>query len=162
MENPIKVVRKAHNLSQVRFAESCGVHESVIVLHEAGCYERIFPAVRVGLKDLGCDVDKIEYEYNLFIIEKRHAFMATNFFNGMTVSDLGPPEGNPLVSFREKLGMSRMGFCKAICVHPGHEQNCEDNKMIELPEQLETALRMIQVPDVIISEINARLREVKV
>lgn len=102
-------------------------------------------------------MDFLILEYHVYQKEKREAFGESY---GLPIFELGPPDDtNPFVDFREVLDLSRMGFAKRFCVHPGLLYRVENGISQSLPEQLADALRDAGVKPWVLSELDFRIRE---
>jgi hypothetical protein len=52
-------------------------------------------------------------------------------------------ETHPLVHWREQQDLSRIGFCKGLCLHQDLVRNYENNKQRHPPQELYTACDLI-------------------
>lgn len=81
--------------------------------------------------------------------------------HGLSILELGPPEGNPIVGLRSQLQLSRMGFAKSFCLHPGLLYRVEQGISKELPRQLVDALREAGLRETVLAELSYRLKELQ-
>lgn len=157
MDNPVKRIRKENGRTLAQFAGDIGCHWQTVYLCEQGVFPHILPTIKEYLRTLSDDL--LDVEYVAFVHEKRMLWGYTNGASLFSIDDLGPPVENPIVALRERFGMSRLGFCKAICVHPAHELDCERGDTVVMPEQLQEALIAVGFSTEVIGELNSRLRE---
>lgn len=155
--SPIKAARSKAGLTLLQASKQAGVHLQAFFLQEQGVYPEILPAVQSWLVLHEYDVKVATEEYHEFQRAKRRD-NGERF--GLAVYELGPPEwANQFVQFRSSLGVSRMGFAKDFCVHPGLLYRLERGISKALPQQVADALSDAGLPDWVIEELNYRIKE---
>ena len=153
--NPIKRARKAAGMTQKSFSTACKIHPQAVLLNEAGCYPSILPAIVSWLKSNGYNDEELAREYQGFVIEKRQAFGTKINFEEFNW-DRFDFKLHPIVVFRLKLGLSRMGFAKAICIQPAFCYKLENGEAISLSGQIKEALLGVGFTPSFIEELNER------
>lgn len=135
-DNPIRKLRLQHHKSLRQLSHECGVNIQALYLNECGVYSHILPVVKKKLvKKYHADGQKLDQEYRMFISQKR--FFFDRDFSATLPENNGK---NPVVSLRENLSLSRLGFAKVICVHPSILHKVEKNVLSDIPESLRIAL----------------------
>lgn len=133
-----------------------GCHLQAFFLQEQSVYPHILPAIGDWLKLRGYYLPEAEREYREFQRQKR---VASGEQYGVSILELGAPEGNPMVELRNQLGISRMGFAKRFCIHPGLLYRVEQGVSRSLSEQLTNALLEAGFREKDVRELRDRLEE---
>ncbi len=156
--SPIKAARSKAGLTLLQASKEAGVHLQAFFLQEQGVYPEILPAIQSWLALHEYDISVATEEYHEFQRAKRKD---NGERLGLSVYELGPPEGtNQFVQFRSALGLSRMGFAKDFCLHPGLLYRVEHGISKTLPQQVASALKDAGLPAWVIDELNYRIKEV--
>lgn len=160
-QSPLRLARKHLGLSISDFAQVCQVHEQALYLNECGCYSSVLPSVEAVLSGLGFDTETLEREYRNFQLGIRQDFGRVHNFSTLRVSELGRHrlDRSPVTVFRDRLGVSQLGFAKSLCVQPAILYKCEKGRAAGVPEQLERALKDAQFPVELVHEIDERQKE---
>lgn len=119
-------------------------------------YPHILPAMGEWLQLRGYYLPEAEREYREYQRQKR---IATGEQFGVSILELGPPESNPVVGLRSQLLLSRMGFAKKFCLHPGMLYRVEEGISRSLPLQLRIALIEAGFTATVVNELRDRLEE---
>lgn len=156
--SPIKRIRMWAGLTLAEASNEADVHLQAFFLQEKGVYPEILPKILLwAAAKFELDADVLAIEYTEFQNVKRRA---SGEQWGLSVLELGPPEGNPIIDFRRALGISRMGLAKYFCIHPGLLYRVEQGISRTLPDQLAGALRDAGLSDANIAELRYRIEEV--
>jgi hypothetical protein len=155
-KNPVAIVRALAGLTLAQASEETGCHLQAFFLQEQGVYPHILPAIGEWLKLRGYYLPEAEKEYREFQRQKR---VASGEQFGVSILELGPPNGNPIVDFRQTIGLSRMGLAKHFCIHPGLLYRVEQGITRKIPVQLSDALLESGLPAVVLSELSDRMEE---
>lgn len=155
-ENPITQVRRQRGRSIRAFADDVGIHHQAVLLAERGVYTSILPAISMFLDEVGLDTEGFESQYQEFVKEKRREEGSKMGVPTLTVAALGDPVRSPLVTVRNALGVSRMKFCKNLCIHPAYELKCETGDTGSLSLQIREALLQAGCPVGVVRELESR------
>lgn len=159
MKSPILSFREAEQLTQQQLADEAGINLQAVFLCEKGVYPEVLPALLKTMRIHGYK-GPIQTEYQTFVHEKRVEFGIRHDLSSWRVSDLGPPVGHhPLVKVRLQLDLSRMKFCKDLCVHPAQELRVERGKAYTMGEQLMQALLVAGLEQPVLDELEQRTRD---
>lgn len=150
------IVRSMAGLTLAQASEEAGCHLQAFFLQEQGVYPHILPAIGEWLKLRGYYLPESEKEYREFQRQKR---VASGEQFGVSILELGPPEHNPIVGLRLQLLLSRMGFAKRFCVHPGMLYRVEGGFSRRLPMQLVEALLEAGLTTLVVDELQARMED---
>lgn len=158
--NPVRRVRTQHGKGINDIAKDAGVHWQGWYLTENGVYAHIPPKILDHLCSLGESSNVLAQEYAAFISTQRAAFKE-KYERHFTLEGLGVPTRNrsPVEHFRRTLHLSRLGFCKALCVQPGVLYRMEHGQSRSLPQQVRDALREVGMADTLIQELDTRIEE---
>lgn len=137
-------------------AQQAGCHLQAFFLQEQGVYHDVLPAIAVWAQEQGLNLPEMQREYHEFQKEKR---VQNGELYGISIIELGPPEGNPFVELRNQLRLSRMGFAKRFCVHPGLLYRVEQGISRSLPIQLREALLQAGCSQSVLDELAFRMEE---
>lgn len=167
--NPIRKVRTQLGKTLEEFSTLCGVHLQALYLNEQGVYPHILPAVaRFIEEELELNVEEYQLDYLVFQRNKRAEFGALHDLTYYDVARLGEPDlsRHPVVLFRGSLqddrsgkGISRMAFCKGLCIQPSLIYNLECGRAAHLGDQTVEALQQAGLPSTVIDELNTRSEE---
>lgn len=159
-DNPIRLARNLRGQSIEKAAADAGVHWQAWYLTECGVYNEIPPTILDHLSSLGEDATLVTQHYHEFVSQQRAAFSAKHKKH-FTLEGLGVPTRtqSPVEHFRRTLGLSRLGFCKSLCVQPGVLYRVEHGKSRSLPQQVRDALREVGMADSLIEELDTRTEE---
>jgi hypothetical protein len=154
--HPVIRARAEAGLTLAQASVEAGCHLQAFFLQEQGVYPHILPAIGEWIKLRGYYLPEAEREYREFQRQKR---VASGEQFGVSILELGPPESNPVVGLRAQLLLSRMGFAKRFCLHPGMLYRVETGISRSLPSQLCEGLIEAGFPAVVIRELEDRLAE---
>jgi hypothetical protein len=135
------------------------MNAQAVFLNEQGVYETVLPRIERFMVKEGEDPNEIYKSYRDFVKEKRRWFGDHHGLPSWTVGSLGPPVGSPMEEFHKHLNISRMRFCKTLCVHPAKELAIECGKTRGLGLQIQTAFQDAQMPQSVIDELEYRVAE---
>lgn len=148
--------RAEAGLTLAQASAEAGCHLQAFFLQEQGVYPHILPAMGEWLQLHGYYLPEAEREYREFQRQKR---VAVGEQYGVSILELGPPEGNPMVGLRSQLQLSRMGFAKRFCLHPGMLYRVEEGISRSIPTQLVEALLEAGFMETVVNELRDRLEE---
>lgn len=154
--HPIIRARAEAGLTLAQASAEAGCHLQAFFLQEQGVYPHILPAIGEWIQLRGYYLPEAEREYREFQRTKR---VASGEQFGVSILELGPPEPNPIVGFRTQLLLSRMGFAKRFCLHPGMLYRVEEGISRSLPSQLAEALLEAGVTQTVVDELRDRMEE---
>lgn len=128
--------RVAAGYTQQSIADKIGVSRHMIVRLE----QSLFPdPPRRFVDELGYwyDVPSSDMmkSYHSLVKDKRAQFKE-NYSSFSNILHGYKGIANPLVYYREQQNLSRIGFCKRICVHPDPIRDYEINDQRGVPQQL--------------------------
>lgn len=158
--NPVKEIRQKEGLTLTRFASQAGCHYQAVYLTECGCYPYIYPKLMNFIELRGYDKENIESRYKES--QKYMRIISGSLVNSDEVILSIPTIDHPFINFRLSLGLtglSRMGFAKTFCIHPGFLYTLERGKSKGLSAQLKEALLQAGFKESVIEELDFRCRE---
>lgn len=88
----------------------------------------------------GVDLDEFEMSYYDFVKDKRRTFKALHKEFEEVFTFPYALRMHPLVYYRQMYNYSRVGLCKALCLHQDNVRDYELNLQRGVPEQLVYAL----------------------
>lgn len=150
MDNPIKAIRLSLGLSQGDLIRYSGLNRMVVLRTEQGLYSSPSAQITSPLIELsGAEITHEEL-VGLYKSSQRFTRQSQNWWVGgiPPVAELNHLTGekvHPFVALRESkftpsMFRSRMGFCKAFCLHPNSMRLFEHGEQITLPESLSVGL----------------------
>jgi len=158
-KNPVRQVRREHNLTLQALAEKCNVTLNAVYNQECGVYPYILGNILMVLvNEYGEEYFSLNERYKEFIKERRLTFL----------DELGPfnyrdievdATLSPIAVFRRSLDLSKMAFCKRLCIQPSLLNRCEAGACQTLPSAIVNALRQVGFEDEGIEELNYRQGE---
>lgn len=138
--HPWAKYRRAVGLTQLDVADLLGVTRHYVIRLEQSLYWHPTDSLlaRLSLK-YGVDLDEFKMSYYDYVRSKRDLFKVTHvdFDSGLAEPYLDAK--HPLVAYRESYGLSRMGLCKALCLHYDNISDYENNQQRHCPDQLVVA-----------------------
>ena len=155
--NPIRQARTQAGRTLAQASIEAGVHLQAFFLQEQGVYPNLLPAVQAWL---------VVHEYSLpEALDGYHEYQrgkrrANGERLGLSILELGPPLGNPILELRGQLRLSRMGLAKEFCIHPGTLYRCETGISRRLPRQLRDALKDGGMSEDVLNDLAYRMEEV--
>lgn len=155
--NPVHEVRTQAHLTLAQAAGEAGVHLQAFFLLEQGVYPDLLPAVELWLMRRELDLDRIRSEYHNYQTLKR--VQSGEMYAFPYITTWPPSDENPFVEFRQQLPLSRMGFAKGFCVHPGSLYRVELGIAKTLPDQLVQALLEAGLSRSVLGELKYRIGE---
>jgi len=136
--------RVAAGYTQAEIAATIGVSRHMIVRLEQALFTE---PPRRFLDQLGwyygVSTKDLISSYHQLVKNKRETF-ANEYQSFKEVLSGYAGYTNPLVFYRESQGLSRIGFCKRICVHPDPIRDYENNDQRGVPQQLRVACNAIE------------------
>lgn len=133
--------RSVAGFTQAEVAERLGVTRHYIIRLEQSLFWHPPDSLMVKLAGLyDIELGEFEMQYYNYVRKQREAFgrekvSFKEFFLGEAVF----LKIHPLVRYRAAWELSRMGLCKAICLHYDPISEYEMNKQRDVPEQLKEA-----------------------
>lgn len=163
-ENPIRAIRNDLGLSLRQAAEKIGCNYQALYMNELGTYPRVLPVILDWLSTHSEYSEKtISLAYTIHNIASLQEAAEKYGTRESDISWLGKPEENPIVAFRERLGMSRSAFSKnfhiPISVMFSVENIKFSNYARNVPDIILTNLAVTLVPEVVLDEMEERYRE---
>lgn len=148
ISHPWARYRRNAGFTQAEVADRMHVTRHYIIRLEQSLFWHPTDSLMVKLAML-YDVELGEFEesYYRFVRDTRETFAKTHSsFESLFGSGLRPLVFNkhPLVIYRERHGLSRMGLCKGLCLHYDPISEYEANKQREIPAQLIEACEEIK------------------
>lgn len=144
-KHPFALRRYRASLTQVDLAERLGVTRHMVIRLEQGLFRLPPDHITQELAEIyGVEQWELIGEYRDWQREKRLEFKRKNpSFKEVfgTEHYLGPE--HPLTYYREKLGLSRIGLCKGLCLHPDPITDWEHNKQRGVPSSLKEACGVV-------------------
>lgn len=161
MRNPITAVRQSRGKTLKDFASDIGINRQALYLNECGVYPNVLPRIRRYIvEDLQERTNlSLRIEYQKFVLLKLEGQRGTLDLDRFGVGDLGAPDRSPLAGLRDALELSRMGFCKTLCLHPARELGCENGKYFSFGEQIERHLLYVGISEMVMEEMIERQRD---
>lgn len=152
-DSPVRQARERLHLTLKEAAKKSGIHKQTWYNIECCCYEEIPPKVIDFLESEGFSYAWLVREYRDYVRRSRAAFFL-NYGADYGVIDVAGWIGvNPVVAFREHLGLSRQGLAKELCVQPGVLYKVENGKSTKLPAQFKKALLQVEVPEDLLHQL---------
>lgn len=140
--HPWAKIREDLNMTQLEVADALNVTRQTVIRLEQGLFHAPSKEVLEELADLYSleEVDLLG-EYEDYVRETRLAFTEHHpNFEGLWVYT---GKEHPLEAWRLMQGLSRMGFCKGLCLDYGPVADFEYNKQRATPEALILASKAI-------------------
>lgn len=141
-KHPWARYRELAGFTQESAAASLGVTRHYVIRLEQSLFWHPPDSLLVKLGMLyGCDLDEFEMGYYNYVREQREVFAKTHKSFGEFFQSESYKVGrlHPLASYRRQYELSRMGLCKALCLHYDPISDYEHNKHRDVPEQLKNA-----------------------
>jgi len=140
-ENPVRIVRRQLNLTQVSLATRARVSRMVVLRTEQGMYASIPDKLLTQLSTVaGFAVPRRDIQ-PLYEIWQRDQRLLQEWVNGdFTPTGTGR---RAFINWRKAvspLGDSAMGFCRLLCVHPNSLRALETGSSRSFPSQISQAL----------------------
>ena len=156
-QNPVRRTRKERHLTLEQAAAEAGIHVQAFFLQEQGVYPDLLPAIVAWLAKEGAYLPNLQKEYHEFQRDKRRV---NGEQRGLALYEFGPPgQTHPIVQFRNDLELSRLGFAKAFCIHPGLLYRVERGMTQGLSRQIKNALLDAGMTKQAIKELEYRSEE---
>jgi hypothetical protein len=142
--NPIKELRRKHNLTQRSLAEQAGISPTAVLRYEQGLYEQISEKIVDALAEhepncrMYIRASYLEWRFN-------HQKEATKYFNPLPALAVLSDE-HPFVTFRRSITTravgkdSRVSFCILLAIHPSVVLDYEAGKQEHMPNLIQQAL----------------------
>jgi hypothetical protein len=159
--NPISVIRSNEVQSLRQFARKVKCNFQLLYLTEKGCYVTIPRSILCYCTEvLGYPSMPLQTSYEEFQRSQRETF--GSFFRFAYLDNtacLGSLDRNPILAFREHLSLSRVAFCKGLCLPPSVLYKLENSLLRTLPYSVEVALDQALFPVELIGELAERVEE---
>lgn len=147
MENPIKVLRVKHNMTQAGLAQLAGITPTAVLRYEQGIYENPSESIINAFHTINDNDDDdpfvLPYKYHEYRQWKQKA--ASKYFKQLPQLAVKPNE-HPFVTFRKHVTQqavgkdSRMSFCILLAIHPSVVLDYEKGKQPHIPALIRSAL----------------------
>lgn len=142
-ENPVRIVRRQLNLTQVNLATRAKVSRMVVLRTEQGMYASIPDKLLTQLSTVaGFPVPRRDIQ-PIYEIWQREQRMLQEWVNEpFQVNGSGR---RAFINWRRAVspvGDSAMGFCRLLCVHPNSLRALESGSSKSFPSQISQALIM--------------------
>ena len=149
MDNPIKALRISLGLSQGDLIRFSGLNRMVVLRTEQGLYSSPSKSITQPLIDLSGNTLSHEDIVGLYKSSQTFTRQSQNWWvRRLETPPVAKPLGgiHPFISFRggpvvPSMFRTRMGFCKAFCLHPNSMRLFEVGEQIIPPESLIVGLR---------------------
>ena len=164
MDNPIKAIRLSLKLSQGDLIRFSGLSRLVVLRTEQGLYSSPSRQITTPLIDLTGGAITHEQIRDLYHAYQKYqrgsqAYWIANVValgNGIKVTSTLPAVADPLstlhpfIYLRKRYApvefQSRLGFCRAFCLHPNSIRLFESGEQLTLPSSLVVGLTEAKMP----------------
>ncbi len=140
ISHPWARYRRNMGLTQSSVADRVGVTRHYIIRLEQSLFWHPSDSLLVRLSILyDIELGEFEESYYRYVRDTREEFARTHSsFEALFGSGLRSLvwDKHPLVIYRERHGLSRMGLCKGLCLHYDPVSEYEANKQRDIPAQL--------------------------
>jgi DNA-binding XRE family transcriptional regulator len=157
-ENPIRICRKALHMTQAKFANEVGIHESAVLLNEQGCYHEILPKILEYLVEQDYDPKQLQRDYLSFVSMCRKYVRSKLSLDEFRLGDQFVTL-SPIHQLYRYMKMNRTKIAKLICVQPALLYKVEHGESTHLPSQVELALRDVGVRELVLAQMNEQQDE---
>jgi transcriptional regulator with XRE-family HTH domain len=144
VENPIKSRRLQAGWTQDDLANFAGVTHDNVVRNEQGLFNRPSPAILATVCEYtGESPERLTKEYTAWIANKRRSdSIWTSLRRVISFPNAGSLTGHPFLLWRTAVfpGVSRIGFCQILCLHPATVLKYEKGEQRTMPSQIKYAL----------------------
>lgn len=148
MDNPIKALRVSLGLSQGDLIRFSGLNRMVVLRTEQGLYSAPSKSITQPLIDLSGNSFSHEDIVGLYKSSQTFTRQSQSWWVKKLRVPPVAPLGNihPFITFRQSpvvpsMFRTRMGYCKAFCLHPNSMRLFETGEQIVPPEALIVGLR---------------------
>lgn len=156
-DSPTREIRNRCGMTLKEFGAKLDLNYQTVYLNECAVYES--PVERVVQAGVSIGRFNLAWDYKKFQFAQR-AKLGEHFqFYRLGLSALSTPEVNPVYALRTRLELSRLAFCKALCVHPATVARVENNKSHILGTQLSNALLDAGLSLDLVGEMSYRLND---
>lgn len=155
--NPIKELRKKHNLTQRALAEQAGISPTALLRYEQGLYEEISEKIVDALYGIDDDAALLRVQYRWW--RQDHQLEAAKYFKPLPHLVVIGDE-HPFVTFRRSITTravgkdSRISFCILLAIHPSVVLDYEASKQEHMPNLIQVALTAAGVPEHYINSLD--------
>jgi len=139
--SPWAARRRATGFSQQRVAGYLGVSRHMVLRMEQGLFSDP-PHVQELAILYDSDASTLNMEYHEYVARQREQF-AQQHPDFRTVLKNYTDIEHPLVHYREVIGVSQIGFCRGLCLHPDPVRDYEMQAQRGIPKQLIVACNAI-------------------
>ena len=141
-ENPIRIIRRQLNLTQVNLAARAKVSRMVVLRTEQGMYASIPDKLLTQLSTVaGFAVPRRDIQPVYEIWQRDQRMLQSEWVNNpFTVEGTGR---RAFINWRRAVspvGDSAMGFCRLLCIHPNSLRALESGSSRSFPSQISQAL----------------------
>lgn len=156
--NPIKALRRQHNITQRDLAEQAGISPTALLRYEQGIYENLSDKIAIALErynDENVDLYQAYKEWRF-----TYQYSASKYVHPLPNLQVHPNE-HPFTTWRKTVTTravgkdSRISFCILLAVHPSVVLDYEAAKQAHMPNLIAAALQKAGVPDNYISNLDA-------
>lgn len=145
-QHPWAKFRRAAGFTQEEAADRIGVTRRYMIMLEQSLYWHPPDSTMIKLAGLyQIELGTFEMAYYEFVRTKREEFAKTHesFKKHYESKERVFSKIHPLVEYRTFYELTRMGFCKALCLHYDPISEYEHNKQRHVPDQLKAAFEEI-------------------
>ena len=144
--HPWAKYRKSAGFTQAQAADRVGVTRHMIIrLEQSLFWHPPQDSVLVKLSTLyDIELGTFEMAYYQYVRDRREEYAKTHKDFDTILAKREFPKLHPLVEYRSFYELSRMGLCKAICLHYDPISEWEMNKQRSIPDQLKEACEEMQ------------------
>lgn len=160
-ENPIRVIRIRNGLSLRKAAGKIGCHYQALYMLEHGMYLTVLSAILYWAVSVSDFTElQIREAYSLFRSGKQVLAQEKYSLSVIGIDSLGMPGDNPVLKFREYLGLTQSAFCKQLCL-PVALLYMAEKKSASLPPSLRCVFEDLNIPGTVIQEMVERYKIVE-
>lgn len=135
MRHPWATRRERIGLTQELVAFELNVNRQTVIRLEQSLFHQPSEEVLTKLGEIyAAPIGELIEEYNTFVKTKRGEF-AGRYPNFHQLNNYTGFE-HPLVAYRESIDLTRLGFCRALCLDYGPISDYENNKQRGIPLEL--------------------------
>ncbi len=153
MDNPIRSLRISLGLTQGDLVKLSTLSRMVVLRTEQGLYKSPSPLITSPLIELAGNPETLTHESLVEAYKASQKYQCENqqyWVKKLPTSPKrlwgNPDDSHPIVYFRGRwappVAKSRMGFCKAFCLHPNSMRLFESGEQLTVPSSLLVGLSL--------------------